>query len=408
MGRLTAALAIATILCAASARAAERKVGPAELASALSQAKPADALRLASGVYRGNFTVSVPSLRISGDPGAVLDGGGTGMTLTIVADGIEVEGLTVRGSGSDLTTNDAAILIREAHHVTIRRCRVETSAFGIYLRGGGDHLIAENDVRGAPALARSRRGNGIHLWHTERNQVLDNKLRDVRDGLYLSFAHHNLIRGNHAAGVRFGIHYMYSDDNTLAGNRIRDCLGGAALMFAKRNLLLDNQAVGNKRFGILLLSLDNSRFVDNLVADNDRGFVLMNSVSDRFEGNRIAQNAVGAFITSGSEGNVFAANVFDGNLVQAYVNHSGINGWSEHGRGNFWSDYVGFDLNGDGVGEAPYRLQTATSALMATRPQARWFMMSPALAMLDWFQSRAVAPADAYLDTAPLVAHATR
>ena len=408
MGRLTAALALAALLCGGSARAAEREVGPADFASALSHASPGDSLRLAPGIYRGPFTVSVPSLRISGDAGAVLEGGGNGMALTLAADGIEVEGLTVRGSGSDLANNDAVILIREVHRVTVRRCRVEASAFGIYLRGGGDHLIAQNDVRGAPVLARSRRGNGIHLWHTERNQVLDNSLRDVRDGLYLSFAHHNLIRGNHATGVRFGIHYMYSDDNTLVGNRVEECVGGAALMFAKRNLLQQNHAVGNRRFGILLLSIDSSRFVDNLVARNDRGFVLMNSNSDRFEGNRIAENAVGAFITSGSEENVFAANVFDGNLVQAYVSHSGINNWSEHGRGNFWSDYVGFDLNGDGVGEAPYRLQTATSALMATRPQARWFMMSPALAMLDWFQSRAVAPADSYLDTAPLVTQTTR
>ena len=407
MGRMIAALMLA-VLVGGPARAAERAVTPADFSRALSEAHPGDTLKLAPGVYRGPFVVSVPSLKIVGDHRVVLDGGGQGMALTLAADGIDLEGITVRASGSDLSNNDAIILIRDAHHVSVRRCHVEATAFGIYLRGGGDNLIEGNHIGGATAIARSRRGNGIHLWHTESNRVLDNDVAGVRDGLYLSFAHHNLIRGNHAGGVRYGIHYMYSDDNVVAANRLENCLGGAVLMFSRRNRVERNDAIGNHRFGILLLSIDNSELNGNLIARNDRGLVLENSNSDRFENNRIAGNAVGAFITAGSDDNLFTANSFDGNLVQAYVSHSGINRWTERGRGNFWSDYAGFDLNGDGVGETPYRLQDAASALMATRPQARWFMMSPAFALLDWFQQRTIAPADVFIDPAPLVAQSGR
>jgi nitrous oxidase accessory protein len=409
MGRLIAALMLSILAGAvAPASAAVRAVTPADFSRALTEAKSGDTLRLAPGVYHGPFVVSVPSLRIVGDDCVVIDGGGQGMAMTLAADGIDLEHIAVRASGSDLASNDALILIRDARHVSVRRCHLASSAFGIYVRGGGDNLIERNQVHGNAAMARSRRGNGIHLWHTERNRVLDNDLADVRDGLYLSFAHHNLISGNHAAGVRYGIHYMYSDDNVVAGNHLENCLGGAVLMFSRRNHIEHNDSIGNAGFGILLLSIDSSAVIGNLIARNDRGLVLENSNSNRFEKNRIAGNAVGAFITAGSDDNIFAANSFDANLVQAYVSHSGINRWSDERRGNYWSDYSGFDLNGDGVGETPYRLQDAASALMATRPQARWFMMSPAFALLDWFQQRTVAPADSFIDPAPLVAQVKR
>jgi nitrous oxidase accessory protein len=409
MVRLIAALMVAGAISApATAAASQRDVTPADFAGALAHAVSGDTLRLTRGVYRGPFTVAVPSLRLIGQPGVVLDGGGSGTAVTVVGDGIEIEGLTIRGSGADLGENDAVVLIRDAHRVSVRRCRIEARAFGIYLRGGGSHLITGNDVTGDASLTRSKRGNGIHLWKTEYNLVLDNTITGVRDGLYLSFAHHNLIEGNRATGVRYGIHYMYSDDNTLRDNRMEHCVGGATLMFARRNLIEGNRAVADRRFGILLLSIDNSRVVGNLVAQNDRGFVLENSNADRFEHNTIAENGIGAFVTAGSESNVFASNTFDGNLVQAYVNHSGVNLWSENGRGNFWSDYGGFDFNGNGVGETPYRLQNAAAAVMATRPQARWFVMSPALALLDWFQQRIVTPGENYIDPSPLVTRALR
>ncbi|MEE8366861.1 MAG: nitrous oxide reductase family maturation protein NosD, partial [Thermoanaerobaculia bacterium] len=76
-------------------------------------------------------------------------------------------------------------------------------------------------------------------------------------------------------------------------------------------------------------------------------------------------------------------------------------------RGNFWSDYAGFDWNGDGVGETPYRLVTAASALLARRPEARWFWMSPILTLLNWWDARLKLPAVGSFDPFPLIADAS-
>lgn len=393
---------ILVLVLATAAHAAERRVAPGSLPTALARAQPGDTLRLLPGTHPGPLTIRLP-IRLVGEPGAVIDGGGDGTVLTLAADGIEVSDLTVRGGGSDLSRDDAVVLLREVRGVTVERCRVEAQAFGIYLRAGGGHHILDNEVAGDPALPSVRRGNGIHLWHTERNELRDNRLISVRDGIYLSFAHDNLIRGNSGTGLRYGIHYMYSERNTLEGNRFQGCTGGIALMFSMNNRIAGNSTTDNRDFGILCQQLERSLLIYNRSARNGRGFFVENSASNRFAGNRAEDNGVGVFLTAGSEANVFTSNDFDGNLVQVFQDRHALNTWSDRGRGNIWSDYTGFDWNGDGVGDVPYRLQTAVSALMARWPSARWLAASPAIELLSWWEARMFAADPGAIDPAPLV-----
>jgi nitrous oxidase accessory protein len=294
------------------------------------------------------------------------------------------------------------VLLRESRGDTVAHCRVEARAFGIYLRGGGGHHVVANEIVGDARLAVARRGNGIHLWRTVGNEIRGNRIADVRDGMYFSFAHENVIRGNEAASLRYGIHYMYSEHNTLEDNRFHHCVGGIALMFSRENEIASNVSTDNRDFGILCQQIERSELRGNRVARSGRGFFVENSARNRFVENHVEANGVGVFLTAGSEDNIFTANHFDGNLVQAYEDSRAPNAWAEAGRGNEWSDYTGFDWNGDGIGELPYRLQTSVSALLARQPLTRWFMMSPALGLLDWWDAQTGVGAGA-LDPAPLV-----
>ncbi len=391
---------------AGSLRAAVLSVAPGELEAGLARAVPGDTIRMAPGIHPGPITIALP-VRLEGSPGAVLEGPGTGTVLTVTADGSAVRGLTVRGSGADLAQDEAVILIAEAHGVTVENCRVEARAFGIYLQAGGGHRIVGNEVVGDTALKVNRRGNGIHLWKTEGNEVRGNLLVDVRDGVYLSFAHDNVIHANRGTGLRYGIHYMYSERNVLTENRFVGGTGGIALMFSMKNRIENNETFDNRDFGILCQQIEHSHLEGNRAGGNGRGFYLENSAVNRFVDNRLEGNGVGVYVTAGSEQNVFTANRFDGNLVQVFEDRAGGNAFFDRGRGNFWSDYAGFDWNDDGVGETPYRLSTAASALMARRPVARWFWMSPALALLDWWDSRIATPGAGTFDPFPLVGSAT-
>ncbi len=399
---VTLTLALAIVLAVpAAGTAAVRDVAPGELRAALAAAATGDTLRLLPGVHPGPVVVEV-GVRILGEPGAVVEGPGTGTVIAVLADAVEISGLTVRGGGADLSSDDAVIRFDRVHHGVVSGCRVEARGFGIYLKAGGNHRVEGNEVVGERTMAVARRGNGIHLWHTEHNQIADNHTTFVRDGVYLSFAHDNVIRGNRGEGLRYGIHYMYSERNTLVQNRFERSTGAIALMFSFDNHIEGNVATRSERFGILCQQVERSVLVGNRVEGNGRGFYLENSAANRFADNSMIGNGVGVFLTAGSERNTFTGNQFDGNLVQVHRDHAGRNSWWEGERGNAWSDYAGFDWNDDGVGDTPYRLETASSALLARHPGAGFLWMSPLLALLDWWDGQWAAPAADAFDVHPL------
>jgi nitrous oxidase accessory protein len=196
---------------------------------------------------------------------------------------------------------------------------------------------------------------------------------------------------------------MYSERNALIGNRFSNCTGGIALMFSMRNRIEANEAVDNDQFGILCQQLEHSHVEGNRLTGNGRGFYVENSAGNQFVNNHLVANGVGVYLTAGSEANLFTANRFVGNLVQVFEDREGANAFFDEGRGNFWSDYAGFDWNGDGVGETPYRLRSAAAALMARRPTTRWFWMSPVLALLDWWDAQMTSSEVGSFDPFPLV-----
>ncbi len=67
------------LVASSGARADTIQVGQGEGAvDALSRAKPGDTLHLSAGVHRGDLTIAVPGVTIEGEPGAELEGSGTG------------------------------------------------------------------------------------------------------------------------------------------------------------------------------------------------------------------------------------------------------------------------------------------------------------------------------------------
>jgi nitrous oxidase accessory protein len=62
--------------------------------------------------------------------------------------------------------------------------------------------------------------------------------------------------------------------------------------------------------------------------------------------------------------------------------------WSEGGRGNYWSDNPAFDLDGDGIGDNPYRPNDLVDRVLWTSPQAKVLMNSPAVQVIRWAQTQ--------------------
>ena len=80
-------------------------------------------------------------------------------------------------------------------------------------------------------------------------------------------------------------------------------------------------------------------------------------------------------------------NNFIGNRNQVkYVGSRELE-WSREGRGNYWSDHIAFDIDGDGRANKVYRPNSISDQILWRYPMAKLLMNSPVLQILQWAQS---------------------
>lgn len=327
-------------------------------------------------------------IELRGSNNPVIDADASGCALRIEVEGVRVSGLNVRNSGLDLGAPDVGILI-QASNTTIEDCRIEGGGFGIYLRASHNCRIANNTIVGNTNVPSAKRGNGIHLWNSKTNTIVNNFVTEARDGMYFSYADQNIIASNRVEQTRFGIHYMYSHHNQLRANTLTANSVGAALMFAHDNIVEDNRAFANRRHGILLKQVESSRFTHNAIYGQNRGFFIQQAALDRFEENLICENDIGLYLSNGSEKNVFVGNAFVRNTDHIWqpsdeveMGRLASNTFYEGRRGNYWSDYTGSDCDGNGIGDTPYHETDVLGYIVDRHPEARVFALSPAVALL--------------------------
>jgi nitrous oxidase accessory protein len=358
-----------------------------DLQAAIARAAPGDTLLIAAGMYAGPLLVD-RVLVLLGQPGAVIDAGARGDAVRVTADSVTVRGFTIRGSGRSLTDDEAAIKLVGCTACVIAENRIEHSLHGIYLLESHDVELSGNVIEGDPSLVEARRGNGIHLFHSSGNRLLRNTIRRTRDGIYFSFASGNVVESNDVAHVRYGLHYMYSDDNAFHANRFTRNAAGAAIMFSRRILFERNvfaEHVGYRAYGILLQTAYEVEARENRIVGNLVGVFLDMSENNTFRGNAIVGNGTGIDLIPSAENNMFAGNVIASNRVAVRIAvGGGRNDWAEAGRGNYWGDRAIYDLDGDGVGDRPFRVGDPFASLAAVRPVLEIFTGTPAALALSW------------------------
>ncbi len=416
LAALAAAVASAGARAGATAPAASLTVCPTcpyhTPQQALAAAPPGATVTVLQGQYQGALLIDHP-VRLQGVGGPVIDGGGQGTVVRITAQDSRIEGFVVRGSGTSLDHEDTGVSV-EAPEVVVANNRLEDVLFGIYLKQAPGSRIETNTITGK-ALPLARRGDGIRLWYSRGVTITGNTVTGARDDL-LWFSPDSTVANNQFRAGRYGLHLMYSDDCRAVGNVFEDDAVGAYFMYSvglrlERNLARRNR--GPTGIGIGLRDMDRVEARDNLILDNHVGLYVYESprASDApnlFEDNVVAYNDAGLALDPALRGDVFRGNSFLNNQQQVRLDGEGtLDGitWAWHGRGNFWSDYTGYDADGDGVGDVPYVSRRMFEQLASAHPELRLFLLSPAASAIDWAAMAfpVFTPNTVVLDPSPLV-----
>lgn len=403
-------LLLATLLATGTRGAAVAQADT--LQEQIDRAAPGDTLIIEGGIYNESVLIDKP-LTLEGRDWPVIDGGGTGDVVTITADDVTLSRFVIRNSAHAVSQEPAAIKVKGAHSPIIRSNRIENAHFGIHVTDTHHAEISYNEIDIGEDVSIERRGHGIYLWETHETAIHANTVTRAGDGIHLEFSDDNGIGQNIVTNSRYALHFMSSENNRILENKLSDNLSGALLMFSSDLLVKGNEFNNNRKgasgAGMLLKDVDNifvdgnqfirnkygltaegtpqtvgatATFMNNLFALNDTAVGLMTNAPITFVNNAVIENMVSVEALSGSLNTAHGGAPTPGQATTPGSTDRRAE-WAIAGRGNYWSDYRGYDRDGDGVGDVPYRPEPPFLGAMKESPDLKAFRFTLAQQALD-------------------------
>jgi len=184
--------------------------------------------------------------------------------------------------------------------------------------------------------------NGTYYEHVVVNKTVtligENKSTTIIDGKGTGM----VIRSNVSDVEIRGFTIQNGGDFPYSGVGLGSCVN---------NTLRDN-IIRNNAYGLTLIGSNRCSIIGNVIMNNsDVGIQIRDSNNNTIHENTVATNPLGVWITSPlSLNNTFYHNNFVYNSNQA-ESFALTTKWDNGTEGNYWSDYMGEDLNSDGIGD---------------------------------------------------------
>lgn len=374
------------------------------LTEAIKKANPHDIIQLKDGVYKEfNVLIDKP-ITIEGTRNAILDGNSKGYILKIVSDSVSVKGITLKNVGRSYTSDYAAIYISKSKYFILEGLKAENVLFGFLIEKSKHGVVKNNHVL-SNAIKEAGSGNGIHLWHSDDVLIENNEVHNLRDGIYFEFVTNSKVINNYSHhNLRYGLHFMFSNNDEYHKNEFRNNGSGVAVMFSKHIVMTKNKFIynwGTASYGLLLKEIYDTEIIDNIFQENTIGINIEGSTRINYRRNNFVRNGwaikiAGACYTNKFNQNNFLHNSFDVSY-NSKLNDNNFNN-------NYWSDYTGYDLDKNGVGDVPYRPVKLFSYIVNKTPEAVILLRSLFVDIINF--SEKVSPAftpDNLLDIQPLM-----
>ena len=259
--------------------------------------------------------------------------------------------------------------------------------YAIELRDGSNNNVAsENTITGNTGDLFG--SIGINIRESFHNVITANIIKDnigsyFGSGIELKWSCNNIISGNTLENNAFsGIHIFAEEDdlhlwyncydNVISENTIRGNLFGIYLFECLDNTISDND-ISNNNIGIILEGANKSIISANAIINNNKGIevkvvrdINYGTIYKFTEENIITENNItdnnlwGIYVDDDVYKNYFYYNNFENNggiIIGGNAKDKGYNTWDDGiEMGNFWDDYLGWDLNHDGIGDVPYNI----------------------------------------------------
>ena len=376
------ALGLLLTWLATSAVGAELRVVPGQsIQAAIASAAPGDTLLIARGLYKQQVLVDKP-LTLRGEGRPTISGQNKGDVIRVTASDVVIEGLIIRDSGADMDAQNAGVyVVPGADRFTLRNCVLTYTLFGLWLEKSNHSKVIGNTITGMRDLLSAARGNGIQVYNSTDVEVIGNNISYARDGIYVDLSKRALFRGNKIHHVRYGTHYMNTNHSTWEGNESYLNRGGLALMEVRNLVVRNNVAWGNEDHGIMLRTIQDSVIEHNVVAGNGRGFFVYDAEFNVLRNNVVINNRVGVHLSAGSSNNEVDGNDFIGNEEAVKFVASRDVQWGRK-QGNYWSNYTGWDQDGDGAGDVAYEASDLVDRLNWQYPSVKLLLTSPSVQTL--------------------------
>lgn len=348
------------------------------------QANANDTLLIKKGVYK-EFDIQVNKpLTLLGENYPIIDGSDQGEIITITADNVIVDGLFIINVGTSYTSDYAAIRVVKSKHFIIRNVVLEKLFFGIYLEKSSYGKVYHNKIIG-DAVEEFNSGNGIQLWYSNNITVEKNIVQHVRDGIYLEFSDDIIIKDNISTNnIRYGLHFMFSNNDSYTGNTFENNGAGVAVMFSKKIRMHNNvfkKNWGAASFGLLLKEINDSEITGNTFEENTVGISIEGSNRIDYKNNDFTNNGWALKVRGACYGNSFIANNFLYNSFDVSYNSKLNDNLFDQ---NYWSNYTGYDLNKNGVGDIPYRPVKLFSYIVNRTPETIILLRSLFMDIIDF------------------------
>lgn len=371
---------------------------------AIEIAEDGDEIYLKKGIYKENNIIINKSISLIGEEGVVIDGEDAGGIIIFEADNFKIRKLKIINVGMSYTIDYAAIKVIKAANFIIEDCILENVFFGLLIEKSKKGIIRNNSISGTRKSEASS-GNGIHIWDGSEMEVYNNELFGLRDGIYFEFVKKSVVFENKSReNIRYGLHFMFSNNNIYHHNIFRNNGAGVAVMFSKFITMHNNIFElnwGSASYGLLLKEIYDAEIYDNLFQENTIGINGEGCTRINYTNNTFLRNGWAIKIAGACYTNIFVNNDFMHNSLDLSYNTKIHDNKFDN---NYWSEYTGYDLDNDGIGDVPYRPVKLFSYVVNQTPEALVLLRSLFVDIINF--SEKVSPVftpDNLMDSNPLM-----